>query len=191
MAIERQRNERLLKTALERHQILLKEMNHRVKNSLTIVGSMLRLKATSSGDPALAQHLQEASVRVQAVGRAHERLYLNTDIGHLDIGRYIEQVCGDVDATIAQCDIHVDALPGILLETDRAISLALMINELITNAVKHAYRGEPGGAVWVIIKRQDDAVLVSVRDEGAGLPSGFEMKKVKGLGMTFQPSCSN
>ena len=182
MAIERRRNERLLKTALERHQILLKEMNHRVKNSLTIVGSMLRLQATNSGDPALAQHLQEASLRVQAVGRAHERLYQNTDIEHLDIGRYIEQVCGDVDATIAQCAIHVDAQPGILLETDRAISLALMINELITNAVKHAYRGQ-GGTVWVTIKRHEDTVLVSVRDEGTGLPPGFEMTKVKGLGM--------
>ncbi len=183
MAIERERNERLLKAALERHQILLKEMNHRVKNSLSIVGSMLRLQAKNSGDPALGQQLEEASLRVQAVGRAHERLYQGSDVEYIDIGRYLEQVCGDVAATIAQCDIHVEAQPGILLAPDRATSLALMINELITNAVKHAYRGQPGGKVSVAIKRHDDNVLVSVRDEGAGLPPGFDMSKVKGLGM--------
>ena len=183
MAIERERNEKLLKTALERHQILLKEMNHRIKNSLTIVGSMLRLQAKNSGDAALTQQLGEASLRVQAVGRAHERLYQNSDIEHLDISRYIEEVCGDIDATIAQCPIHVDAQPGILLKTDRAISVALMINELITNAVKHGYQGQPGGTVSVAVKRHDDNVLVSVRDEGAGLPPGFDMSKVKGLGM--------
>lgn len=75
MAIERERYERSLKAALLRQQVLLKEMNHRVKNSLTIVTSMLRLQAAEDDDPELAHHLEEASVRIAAIARAHERLY--------------------------------------------------------------------------------------------------------------------
>ena len=98
---------RLLKAALERHQILLKEMNHRIKNSLSIVSSMLRLQSKDSG-PA-AEQLEAAAHRVHTVARAHERLYQTEDVEHLDIGRYIEQVCSDVDESVAHCEILVDA----------------------------------------------------------------------------------
>src|SRR4029077_10942443 len=90
MAIERDRHERNLNAALERHQLLLKEMNHRVKNSLTIVGSMLHLQGSQANDAALTSHLEEASHRVRAVARAHDLLYQGSNIEWLDIGKYIE-----------------------------------------------------------------------------------------------------
>ena len=135
MAIERERNQRLLQAALAQQQALLKEMNHRIKNSLTIIVSMLRLQAKDQGTGATAEQLGSAASRVQAVARAHERLYQTDDVERLDVGRYIEQVCGDVDDSVAHCKIHVDAQHDIMIATDRAIPLALMVTELITNPI--------------------------------------------------------
>ena len=183
MAIERERNQRLLKAALERHQVLLKEMNHRIKNSLSIISSMLRLQAKDNGPSTATEQLEAAALRVHAVARAHERLYQTDDVEHLDIGRYIEEVCGDVDASVAHCEIVVDAQHDILIATDRAIPLALMVNELITNAAKHAYEGRSACKIWVDLVRDVDTLRVSVRDEGIGLPPAFDLAKTKGLGM--------
>lgn len=183
MALERERNQRLLTGALERHQVLLREMNHRIKNSLSIVISMIRLQVKDTGSTIASEQLEAAALRVHAVARAHERLYQTDDVEHLDAGRYIEQVCGDVDESVANCDIHVDAQYDILIATDRAIPLALMVNELITNAAKHAYVGQIGRKIWVSVAREDKAIRVSVRDEGVGLPSDFDLTGSKGLGM--------
>jgi GAF domain-containing protein len=143
MAIEREHYQRKLHAALERRQTLLKEMNHRIKNSLTIIVSLFRLQAKAIGNPELTEGLEEAAHRVKAIARAHERLYQNDDIEHLDIGRYIEQVCCDLDETDARCDIQIEAQHGILIDTDRGISLALVVNELVTNAAKYAYTNNP------------------------------------------------
>jgi two-component sensor histidine kinase len=184
MAIERERHERSLKAALARQQLLLKELAHRVKNSLTIVAAMLRLQASAVGDPVLTQHLEEASYRVLAVAKAHERIHQGDDIETVDLGTYIEHICQDLDSAVAHRNIAVDAQHGIIVETDRAISLALVANELITNAAKYAYHGRPDGKVHVRVRQANDGnVELSVRDEGDGLPQGFDIRKAKGLGM--------
>jgi len=183
MAIERQRHERNLKAALERHQFLIKEMNHRVKNSLALVVSMLRLQARENSEPEFAQHLEEATLRVGAIARVHEQLYQSADVERFDIGRYIEAICKDLGASFSQCEIVVEAQPGIIISTDRAISAALIVNELVSNAAKHAYRGGDAGRIWVSVGTTSDGALsISVRDEGGGLPVGFQMDKGKGLG---------
>jgi two-component sensor histidine kinase len=183
MAIERERHERNLNAALERHQVLLKEMNHRVKNSLTVVGSMLNLQAKQVGDAVLAQHLKDASNRVTAIARAHDLLYQGSDIEWLDLGRYIESVCKDLQASVPHCSLHASVDLGIEIATDRAISSALIVNELVMNACKHAYDGARG-EVWVLISRVGETGFsISVRDNGRGAPSGFDPRKAKGLGM--------
>jgi two-component sensor histidine kinase len=183
MAIERERHERNLQAALERHQFLLKEMNHRVKNSLTIVGSMLHLQGSQANSPDLTLHLKEAANRVTAVARAHDLLYQGTDIEWLDLGKYIESVCKDLNASISHCEIHAAIDLGIEIPTDRAISSALIVNELVANACKYAYP-DRSGDVWVTIARLgDNGFSISVRDEGVGVPSDFDPTKAKGLGM--------
>jgi two-component sensor histidine kinase len=180
MAIERKRHERDLEAALERHQFLIKEMNHRVKNSLGIVASMLRLQARELEETDFKPHLEEAARRVGAIARAHDQLYHTSDVERLDVGKYIEAVCKDLDVTIARCEIVTDAEPGIVISTDRAISSALIVNELIANAVKHARIDK----VWVrVTAAGDDQFSISVRDQGVGLAPDFELGKAKGLGM--------
>ena len=184
MAIERARYERYLKAAVDRHEVLLKEINHRVKNSLAIVASMLRLQAAEHDDPKLTEQLAEASLRVGAVARAHDRLYQNADIESLDLGVYIEQVCKDLDEAVSQCDIDIVTEHGVVIATDRAISAALIVAELTTNAAKYAYQGRPGGKIWVRVARAENGrIVLSVRDEGAGLPAGFDPQTARSLGM--------
>ena len=183
MAIERERHGRNLKAALERHQFLIKEMNHRVKNSLALVVSMLRLQSRQNGEPEFAQYLEDATLRVGAIARVHEQLYQSTDIERFDVGRYIEAICKDLQASFSQCEIVVQAQPGIVISTDRAISSALIVNELVSNAAKHAYLGDRAGRIYVDVRAPgDDNLSISVRDEGGGLPEDFEIGGGGGLG---------
>ena len=184
MGIERDRYQRNLQAAVQHQEVLLKEVNHRVKNSLSIVASMLRLQAREIGNQALTDHLEEAVNRVQAIARAHESLYQSENIEWLDFGVYITQVCGDLGEAIGRCTIQIEAPKGILIDTDRSIPLALSINELITNAAKYAYPGDQGGKITVRVLQHDNGTIVaSVGDEGVGLPDDFDVGKAKGLGM--------
>ena len=184
MAIERERNERHLKSALERQQFLVKEMNHRVKNSLTIVASLLNMQARGVESPETTSQLEEASRRVTAIARAHERLYRDNDIESMDLGAYVEEVCRDMETSVAHCAIHVAARRGIAIKADSAISVALIIVELITNCAKYGYPGRTKGEIWVSVERQGERdILISVRDAGAGLPDNFDPGKSRGLGM--------
>lgn len=184
MAIERQRYERHLKAALDRHQVLLKEISHRVKNSLQIVSSMLHLQAGTADDEGLTAQLAEASSRVSAIGRAYERLAYDADVENIDLGAYLQMVCADAITASSNCKLHFDGARGIWLSADRAISLALVVNELVTNAVKYAFSNRHEGHIYVRLVRQDsNTALVSVRDDGIGLPPDFNLSMSKGLGM--------
>lgn len=183
LAIERQRYDRELRAALEHQQVLLKEINHRVKNSLQLVTSMLNLRAASQNDPAVHQVLTEASARVGAISRAHDRLYRSADVTNIEIATYLGEVCNDLTQAIHHCEISFASDGPILMATDRAINLALLITELVTNAAKHAY-GDEGGSIHVHLQAVKDGVVsIWVRDHGVGLPDGFRPQDSRGLGM--------
>ena len=183
MAIEQQQYQRKLQAALNRHQILLKEVNHRVKNSLQVVSSMLQLQANAVGDPNLSERLNEASSRVNAVGRAYERLAYNADYENIELVEYLREVIEDLETTVAPCKVRFDAPEKIEFAADRAILVGLIINELVSNAGKYAYPDGPGGLIEVrLVRMENNAVLVSVRDEGVGLPPQFDLTTSKRLG---------
>ena len=184
MAIERERYERSLETALQRQRVLLVEIAHRVKNGLAIVASMLKLQASEANDPALTLHLEEAAYRVSAVAKAHERIHQDNGPDRLQLGAYIRGVCQDLNEAVPGCRIEVAVEPGLTVTTDRAVPIALMANELITNAAKYAYQDSQSGTIWVRVGRgADDTIALSVRDEGRGLPTDFELRSAPGLGM--------
>jgi two-component sensor histidine kinase len=183
MAIERQRYEHYLKVALDRHQVLLKEISHRVKNSLQIVSSMLHMQASTADEEGLTAQLTEASSRVSAIGRAYERLAYDADIENIDLGAYLQAVCSDAITASSTCKLHFDGAHGIRLYADRAISLALIVNELVTNAAKYAFQDRQGYIYVRLIRQDANTALVSVRDDGIGLPPDFDLSTSKGLGM--------
>ena len=183
MAIEQQQYQSKLQAALDRHQILLKEVNHRVKNSLQVVSGMLQLQASTVGDPVLSDRLQEASTRVSAVGRAYERLAYNPDHENIGLVSYVREVIDDLETAVAPHKVELEAPEEIQFAADRAILVALIINELVLNAGKYAYPNSACGSIWVrVIRTDSDHVLISVRDEGIGLPAGFDPTTSKRLG---------
>src|SRR6201984_179084 len=184
MAIEQQQYQRKLQAALDRYQVLLREVNHRVKNSLQVVSSMLHLQANAVGDPALSERLTEASTRVNAVGRAYERLAYTADYENIDLIAYLRQIINDLEPTVAPCKIQFDASQEIRFAADRAILVGLIINELVSNAGKYAYPDRAGGSIWVQVSSQTDkeTIAIAIRDEGVGLPPGFAPTASKRLG---------
>src|SRR6202045_1417994 len=183
MAIEQQRYQRKLQAALDRHQILLKEVNHRVKNSLQVVSSMLHLQANAADDAVLSERLMEASTRVLAVGRAYNRLAYNADYENIDLVVYLREIVEDLETAVAPCKVQLDMPDEILFAADRAILVALIVNELILNAGRHAYPDSPGGVIRLQLVLSDDkAVSISVNDDGIGLPANFDLSLSKRLG---------
>ena len=183
MAIEQQQYQRKLQAALDRHQILLKEVNHRVKNSLQVVSSMLHLQANTVGDPALSERLMEASTRILAVGRAYNRLAYNADYENIDLVAYLREVVEDLEAAVAPCKIQLDTPEEIQFAADRAILVALIVNELILNAGRHAYPDSPDGVIRLqLVLIDDKTVSISVSDDGIGLSTDFNPILTKRLG---------
>jgi two-component sensor histidine kinase len=181
MAIERQRMEEDLRRALKRQDLLMQEVNHRVNNSLQIVAAMLSLHASVVGNEDVRHELRQAGSRILAVARAHQRLYRGDAINALDLGAYLREICSDIAASVP-CEVDVSVAPGVVIAIDRAVPAALVVNELITNAAKYAYPGR-GCKVWVTLARDSaDAAVISVRDEGVGLPPAFDLKSGR-LGM--------
>ena len=181
MAIERQRIEANLRTALERNQLLLKEVNHRINNSLALVASMLHLKSATVDDE-VKMHLNEASNRITAIARAHQRLYQTETFEKIELGPYLEDICQSFSESLPDCLLHVSIKSGIEVPPDQAIPIALFVNEVITNSAKYGYPNSRCEA-WIEVRRNEATISVSVRDKGIGLPASFETTPSKGLGV--------
>lgn len=190
MAIYRQRAERDLTAALDRHRLLTKEVNHRINNSLQIVASMLHLQTTTTQNEEVRHALRDASSRIAAIARAHQQLYGSDQIDTVDLCAYLGDICNELGKAMPNCKLHVAAGAGIQCATDTAIPIALLVNELITNSAKYAY---PGGCseVWLDLTRSGDTISISVRDRGVGLPEDFDLHSGKRLGMRLITALSS
>lgn len=167
---------------LEEKEVLLGEVNHRVKNSLQLVGSILSLQARSARDDA-AGLLRAASARVQAVSSVHAELYHDDDVRTVEFGSYLHRFCerlaDAVGASARGISLEVDAEP-ITLSADKAVPLSLIVNELVTNAFKYAFPADPLGGgddfqatVKVrLFRNSDGAAVIEVSDNGIGAGTG-------------------
>ena len=184
MAIERQRIEGSLRSAVEQREILLQELDHRVSNSLQLVMSMLHLQAGSTDDADVRRQLQEASNRIAAIARAHRRLQQRGDAGQIELAGYLGEVCADLDASLNRCRFEPLLTEPMVVPTNRAVSIAIILTELVTNAAKHAYAEGAAGAIRVQLKADGAGGLsLLVADDGPGLPTGFSAADSRGLGM--------
>jgi two-component system, sensor histidine kinase PdtaS len=143
IAIERQQADATLAEALEHQAMLTREMSHRVKNSLTSVVGLLRVQARSAQSQDVKDALQDASLRVEAIAQVNDHLWRGSQIGFVDLADFISELCKKLQGTTGAHLLHSHA-GAMLLSADHAIPLGLLINELVTNAVKHAYPGHAG-----------------------------------------------
>ena len=157
------------KEALVRQKdMLIKEVNHRVQNSLQLVASFLRLQARTAGAEA-AETLGEAQARLSAVSLVHRRLYVDDRVETVELGRYLEELMGDLRSTLGpdwSAGIRLD-LGQILVPTDRAVNIGLVMTELVINATKYAYDGAPG-PLWITLERVRNRFQLIVADAGRG-----------------------
>ena len=142
---------------------------------------MLHLKSSTVSDE-VKLHLDEASSRITAIARAHQRLYQTEIFEKIDLGPYLEDICRSFADSLPACALHVAVEAGIETPLDQAIPAALLVNELITNSAKYAHPNSKC-EVWIGVTQSDTKVIISVRDEGIGLPVNFETQSRKGLGM--------
>ncbi len=173
--------EAALQTALEQQEKLLHEVNHRVKNSLQLVSSLLRLQARRLPDAVARRQLEDATARISTIAYIHQRLYRDRDVSQLDFGVLLSELCSDLQSSATHCQLDVRA-PSLPMKADRAIPLALIVNELVTNAFKYAYPGG-GGRIAVRVGVSGKGISITVEDHGAGLPEGFKTTGGGNLGM--------
>lgn len=159
---------------MQQKDYLLKEVNHRVQNSLSLVSAFLRMQARSA--PAeVRSHLEQAEQRLIAVGLVHRRLYQDDSVEIIDLSRYLTELLNELETTLDgqwKKLMVVDFAP-ILINTDRAVSLGLIVNELITNAVKYAYHGSPG-QLQIVLEQHRNTFRLIVADRGRGLDGNTE-----------------
>lgn len=154
---------------LAQKDVLMKEVNHRVQNSLQLVASFLRLQAKTTNDRAVADHLAEAQARLAAVALVHRRLYREDQVENIDLSRYIDDLVADMRTSLgAEWGRHITLdLAPVLVPTDRAVSIGLILTELVINATKYAYPGGVGPIV-VALERHGAKLRLIVADEGQG-----------------------
>ncbi len=170
---------------LQQKEMLLKEVNHRIQNSLQLVSSFLGLQARGLPDPTLQQAFEEARRRLSAVALVHRRLYRADQIETVDLARYLEELLDDMSDSLGEewaGKIVLDAAP-ILVPTDRAVTLGLVVTELVINANKYAYGGQPG-MIEVSLEQHRANLRLIVADHGRGkhTPSeGFGSRMMRAM----------
>ena len=181
---EVQRRTLALEDALEAKTILLHEVDHRVKNNLNMIGSLIRLQSRQIGDHGVSAKLDAMLERVDALAAVHRRLYQSDDVTRFDIGAYTKDLVFDVVGISGRTDIEVRvAVERLDVASSKASPLGLVINELVTNAVKHAFPGGRAGILGVSIEASGDKARICISDDGCGMTKDFDGKG--GLGRTL------
>lgn len=175
-----------LRSSLEEKEVLLKEVHHRVKNNLQIVSSMLNLQIGQLSDPEAIRLLKESLSRVRSIGLLHEQLYQANDVARVDIGGYLRELAGGLFAAygVSPDEIVLSVqTEDVTLGLDAAMSCGLIVNELVSNSLKHAFPGGRRGHVAVSLRREGQTVVLEVSDDGVGLPAELDPRDPPTLGL--------
>jgi two-component sensor histidine kinase len=173
IAIERQHADADLQEALEHQAMLTREMSHRVKNSLASVVGLLRVQARSAQSQEVENALKDAASRITTIAQVHDHLWRSARIGFVDISDFAGELCSKLQETAPGHKVSC-SFGHLMIPADKAIPLGLLINELVTNAAKHAYSDGHGG-IQVAGEQRGADLHVEVADQGIGLPKDFDI----------------
>jgi len=160
------------KEAEQQRELLFHELNHRVKNNFQVVASLLRMQAARVGDSEAREHLNNAMRRVMTMADVHASLYKAGHIDTVDFADYMRDLCEKISNSVllnsrVKCHVRADTA---VLKVDRAIPLGLVVNELVMNAIKHAFPGGADGEIHVSFGPANGRFLLAVTDNGIGMP---------------------
>jgi PAS domain S-box-containing protein len=187
---ERKRAEWAIEASLREKEVLLQEIHHRVKNNMQIISSILSLEIGHLDDPAVRQALQVSQSRIRSMSLIHEKLYQSEDLARINIAEYVGDLCRDlktmgpnaspVDLTLDAAELHAGV--------DFAIPFGLIVNELVTNAIKHAQEDDQAPKVRVSLSQSSEGTVLVVSDNGPGFPDDFDPAAGTTLGMELVSS---
>ena len=178
--------------ALAEREVLLKEIHHRVKNNLQVISSLLYLQAESLADEAAIDAVRQGQHRVEAMGLIHQRLYTADDVRGVDIQGYFEQLCQEIITVFGDEDKEIDyqvETHQLKLDIDTVIPLGLIVNELITNAIKYAFQEKDEGKIMIDVSQYGDKLRIQVQDNGIGMTEE-SLKSANSFGWKMMRSLS-
>ncbi len=184
---ERKNAEEAIKASLREKEALLKEVHHRVKNNLQVITSLLRLETGRSGDEGTKLVLREMQGRIRSMALLHETLYRSGNFARVDLADYLRQLATQLfrgqNADPARIRLALDLSP-IMLAIDQAIPCGLIVNELLTNAIKYAFDDGGEGDVRIVMRASAEGIVrLTVSDTGRGLPEDFDARRKASLGL--------
>jgi len=187
--IERIRNEKILRNLCDQKEIMLREIHHRVKNNLQIISSLIQLQSGQERDENAVSAIMTIKDRIQSMAFIHESLYDAIAMDTIGFSGYCDKLCQYLSESYCPPDgrISIDNRVGKLdLGLDQAVLCGLIINELVTNALKHAFPGQRHGTITIELGPVDaDTMKLRIADDGVGLPAGFLPEKTQTLGMVL------
>lgn len=176
IAAESQRNEERVKQSLQEKEVLLREIHHRVKNNLQIIASLLHLQASSAGGSSNADIFRDSQVRVAAMALIHDQLYQSSNFAEINFDTYVRKLITSLfDSYRVQASQIELSLPtgadGVALNITDAVPCALLLNEILSNSLKHAFRDGRRGKIVVSMRREGENYLLRASDDGVGMPT--------------------
>jgi PAS domain S-box-containing protein len=179
--------EQRLVDSLDEKDVLLREIHHRVKNNLAVISSLFYLQSTYTDDPVTLKLLQESQDRVRSMALVHELLYGSENLAAVDFSKYASDLCEQLIQTYGNPAGQVRLtrnLEPFRLNIDQAVPCGLVLNEIMSNAIKHAFPGGRPGTIHLTLRRSPDgACLVSVADDGIGIPPALQLASPNSLGL--------
>lgn len=184
---ERVDSEKQLRQALQEREVLLGEIHHRVRNNLQVISSLLNLQARTTDDQYVRQAFEESQSRVQSMALIHQQLYEANSFSAVDLGDYVRRLAGHLFRSFGDSTEHIQLelkIEGVSLAVDRAAPCGLIINELLSNSLKYAFLGNRPGRIYIRAERQpNQSILLSIGDDGPGLPPDVGLWNTKTLGL--------
>ena len=185
--IERKRAEEQVLVSLREKEILLKEVHHRVKNNLQIISSLLELQCDYMHDEQSLRFFRESQDRIKTMALVHERLYASADLASINVCEYLENLTSQLVLSYVVdpgcIDLEFD-VAEFCLGIEEAIPCGLIVNELVSNSLKHAFSGRPGGKIAVTCRTDAEGmVILSVSDNGVGIPEELDINRSETLGL--------
>jgi PAS domain S-box-containing protein len=178
--------EERLKQSVKEKEVLLKEVHHRVKNNLQVISSILNLQSSYVRDQKTLELLRESQNRIKSMAFIHESLYQTKDFSNINFSEYVENISKNLVHSYSgpenPPELHLDT-GNIHLNLDTAIPCGLIINEIISNALKYAFPNNRKGNIYVSMKETDRAICISIADDGVGLPDHVDYRNTESLGL--------